>query len=166
MDDPLVMSRLQGQGELAHQDGHPSGGERPSAVDVPGQRPPPDVRHGQVRDPVDLTHIVHRAEVGMTKDRRGMGLAVESAQHPLIGRPVSVARSDVGDFQGHLTMELRITNQVDGSHRPLAQQLEDAVPAESPGQSGRSLGVAGQREGPVLRDAGHLAELTQHGVGR
>lgn len=81
MDDPALMSFLQGQGQLAYDVGCPVLVPRLAGLNSFRQRVPFDVRDGQVVRLADLPYVVHRTDLRMTQRRRRAGFAVEPFDH-------------------------------------------------------------------------------------
>src|SRR5262249_45300941 len=91
-----------------------------------GQRPALDERHRQVRNVLELTHIVHRTDVRVVQGGGGPGLAVEPLPHLL----VIVAQK--GNLEGDRPVELSVMGAEYRSHPALAETVEDPVASEVP----------------------------------
>ena len=84
-----------------------------------------DVGHRDIVRAVDLSHVVHGANVGMVQIRRRPSFAVKAFEQ--FGRGLLL---EVGRLEGDLPLQLRVFGEIDHAHRALAQRPDDAVATE------------------------------------
>ena len=78
--------------------------------------------HGDIGSSIFLANVVNRADIGMIQCRRGLRLALETAEC------LRIAGDLVGEkFQGDEAVQARILGLVNDPHPAAAQFLQDAV---------------------------------------
>ena len=101
-----------------------------------------DELHDQELPPFRFLEAVKRRDIGMAQPSKELGLSFES------GETLLVLRERVAeDFDGHVTVELRIPSPIDFPHAARTKTGDDLVRAEA--------GACVQGHGPFQRSRDH-----------